>query len=69
MTEVMVIQGRELHAEDIGLIRSLLAEHGTGTEHGSARSFAGAGTGAMDAKSRTAGKNARHRLEQIFPWI
>jgi len=24
----MVIQGRELHAEDIGLIRSLLAEHG-----------------------------------------
>jgi hypothetical protein len=28
MTEVMVIQGRELHAEDIGLIRSLLAEHG-----------------------------------------
>jgi hypothetical protein len=27
MTEVMVIQGRELHAEDIGLIRSLLAEH------------------------------------------
>jgi len=28
MTEIMVIQGRELHAEDIGLIRSLLAEHG-----------------------------------------
>ena len=28
MAEVMVIQGRELHAEDIGLIRSLLAEHG-----------------------------------------
>ncbi len=28
MTELMVIQGRELHAEDIGLIRSLLAEHG-----------------------------------------
>jgi len=28
MLEVMVIQGRELHAEDIGLIRSLLAEHG-----------------------------------------
>jgi hypothetical protein len=28
MTEAMVIQGRELHAEDIGLIRSLLAEHG-----------------------------------------
>ena len=28
MIEVMVIQGRELHAEDIGLIRSLLAEHG-----------------------------------------
>jgi len=28
MTEVMVIQGRELHAEDIGLIRALLAEHG-----------------------------------------
>ena len=28
MTEVMVIQGRELHVEDIGLIRSLLAEHG-----------------------------------------
>jgi hypothetical protein len=28
MTDVMVIQGRELHAEDIGLIRSLLAEHG-----------------------------------------
>ncbi|MBW6487040.1 MAG: DUF4338 domain-containing protein [Syntrophobacterales bacterium] len=24
----MIIQGRELHAEDIGLIRSLLAEHG-----------------------------------------
>ncbi len=24
----MVIQGRELHAEDIGLIRSLMAEHG-----------------------------------------
>lgn len=28
MAEVMVIQGRQLHAEDIGLIRSLLAEHG-----------------------------------------
>jgi len=28
MAEVMVIQGRELNAEDIGLIRSLLAEHG-----------------------------------------
>ena len=28
MIEVMVIQGRELHAEDLGLIRSLLAEHG-----------------------------------------
>jgi len=28
MTEFMVIQGRELHAEDTGLIRSLLAEHG-----------------------------------------
>jgi len=28
MIEVMVIQGRELHAEDIGLIRFLLAEHG-----------------------------------------
>jgi hypothetical protein len=28
MTEVMVIQGWELHAEDIGLIRSLLAEYG-----------------------------------------
>jgi len=28
MIELMVIQGRELHAEDIGLIRSLLAEHG-----------------------------------------
>jgi len=28
MTEIMVIQGRELHAEDTGLIRSLLAEHG-----------------------------------------
>jgi len=28
MAEVMVIQGRELHAEDIGLIRSLLAERG-----------------------------------------
>ena len=28
MAEVMVIQGRELHPEDIGLIRSLLAEHG-----------------------------------------
>ena len=28
MTEIMVIQGRELHAEDIGLIRSFLAEHG-----------------------------------------
>ena len=28
MAEVTVIQGRELHAEDIGLIRSLLAEHG-----------------------------------------
>jgi hypothetical protein len=28
MTEVMVIQGWELHAEDVGLIRSLLAEHG-----------------------------------------
>jgi hypothetical protein len=28
MAEVMVIQGRELHAEDTGLIRSLLAEHG-----------------------------------------
>ena len=28
MIEVMVIQGRELHAEDIGLIRSLLAKHG-----------------------------------------
>ena len=28
MTEVIIIQGRELHAEDIGLIRSLLAEHG-----------------------------------------
>ena len=28
MTEVMAIQGRALHAEDIGLIRSLLAEHG-----------------------------------------
>jgi len=28
MIEVMVIQGRELHAEDIGLIRSLLTEHG-----------------------------------------
>jgi hypothetical protein len=28
MIEVMVIQGRALHAEDIGLIRSLLAEHG-----------------------------------------
>ncbi|MFH1755639.1 MAG: hypothetical protein ABIA59_08030, partial [Candidatus Latescibacterota bacterium] len=28
MTEIMVVQGRELHAEDIGLIRSLLAEHG-----------------------------------------
>jgi len=27
MTEVMVIQGRKLHAEDIGLIRSLLVEH------------------------------------------
>ena len=27
MAEIMVIQGRELHAEDIGLIRSLLAEH------------------------------------------
>jgi hypothetical protein len=27
MTGVMVIQGRELHAEDIGLIRNLLAEH------------------------------------------
>jgi len=24
----MVIQGRKLHAEDIGLIRSLLVEHG-----------------------------------------
>jgi hypothetical protein len=28
MTEVMVIQGRKLHSEDIGLIRSLMAEHG-----------------------------------------
>jgi len=28
MIEVMVIQGRELHAADIGLIRFLLAEHG-----------------------------------------
>jgi hypothetical protein len=28
MAEYMVIQGRELHAEDTGLIRSLLAEHG-----------------------------------------
>ena len=28
MAEVMVIQGRQLHGEDIGLIRSLLAEHG-----------------------------------------
>ena len=28
MAEIMVIQGRELHAADIGLIRSLLAEHG-----------------------------------------
>jgi hypothetical protein len=28
MTGEMVVQGRELHAEDIGLIRSLLAEHG-----------------------------------------
>jgi len=28
MTEVMVIQGRELHAEEIGLIRSLLANLG-----------------------------------------
>jgi hypothetical protein len=27
MTELMLIQGRQLHAEDIGLIRSLLAEH------------------------------------------
>jgi hypothetical protein len=27
MTKIMVIQGRELHVEDIGLIRSLLAEH------------------------------------------
>jgi len=27
MAEVMVIQGRELHAKEIGLIRSLLAEH------------------------------------------
>ena len=27
MREVMVIQGRELPAEDIGLIRSLLEEH------------------------------------------
>ena len=27
MAGVMVIQGRELHAEDIGLIRNLLAEH------------------------------------------
>ena len=27
MTEVMVIQGREFHAEDIGLIRSLTATH------------------------------------------
>jgi hypothetical protein len=28
MTEIMVMQGRELRAEDIGMIRSLLAEHG-----------------------------------------
>ena len=28
MAEIMVVQGRELHAEDIELIRSLLAEHG-----------------------------------------
>ena len=28
MAKVMVIQGRELHAEDIGLIRSLLVKHG-----------------------------------------
>ena len=28
MAEFMVVQGRELHAEDTGLIRSLLAEHG-----------------------------------------
>ena len=27
MTELMLIQGRQLHAEDNGLIRSLLAEH------------------------------------------
>jgi len=27
MAEVMVVQGRKLHAEDTGLIRSLLAEH------------------------------------------
>jgi hypothetical protein len=28
MTEIMVMQGRELRAEDIGMIRFLLAEHG-----------------------------------------
>jgi len=28
MAEIMVVQGRELHAEDTELIRSLLAEHG-----------------------------------------
>jgi len=28
MTEIMVMQGRELRVEDIGMIRSLLAEHG-----------------------------------------
>ena len=27
MTDVMVVQGRELSAEDIGLIQGLLAEH------------------------------------------
>jgi hypothetical protein len=45
MTRVMVVQGRELGAEDIGQGSYIL----TGAEPGSAKSFAAGGTGATHA--------------------
>ena len=49
MTGVMVVQGRELSAEDIGLIQGLMTEHRDWEEPGSAKSFATGGTGATHA--------------------
>jgi len=51
MVESLVIQGRELGAGDLELIRTPQHEHGAGDGSGGASKFVGGGTGAMAAGS------------------